>query len=86
MNDPSTQERIAIVDLADDLQVCQQRIFKILRRLDIRPRQRQDPNRGDQNVAAGAAGCPAQAFFSMMPRLEMDSGVEQDSEAAADPG
>ena len=37
VNDASTQERIAIVDLADDLQVRKQRIFKILPRLDIRP-------------------------------------------------
>lgn len=51
MNDASTQERIAIVDLADDLQVRKQRIFKILPRLDIRPTQRREPNRGNQNVA-----------------------------------
>lgn len=48
---PSTQERIAIVDLADDLQVRKQRIFKILLRLGIRPTQRRDANRGNQNVA-----------------------------------
>ena len=47
---PSTQERIAIVDLADDLQVRKQRIFKILLRLGIRPTQRRDANRGNQNV------------------------------------
>ena len=51
VNDASTQERIAIVDLADDLQVRKQRIFKILPRLDIRPTQRREPNRGNQNVA-----------------------------------
>ena len=51
MNDASTQERIAIVDLADDLQVRKQRIFKILPRLDIRPTQRREPNRSNQNVA-----------------------------------
>lgn len=44
-------ERIAIVDLADDLQVRKQRIFKILPRLGIRPIQRRDPSRGNQNVA-----------------------------------
>jgi len=49
VNDAST--RIAIVDLADDLQVRKQRIFKILRRLDIRPTQRREPNRRNQNVA-----------------------------------
>src|SRR5437867_6258905 len=51
VNDASTQERIAIVDLADDLQVRKQRIFKILPRLDIYPTQRREPNRGNQNVA-----------------------------------
>lgn len=44
-------ERIAIADLADDLQVRKQRIFKLLPRLGIRPTQRRDPNRGNQNVA-----------------------------------
>lgn len=44
-------ERIAIVDLADDLQVRRQRIFKILPRLGIRPTQRRDASRGNQNVA-----------------------------------
>ncbi len=44
-------ERIAIVDLADDLQVRKQRIFKILPRLGIRPKQRRDASRGNQNVA-----------------------------------
>lgn len=47
----SDVERIAIVDLADDLQVRKQRIFKILPRLGIRPTQRRDPSRGNQNVA-----------------------------------
>lgn len=44
-------ERIAIVDLADDLQVRKQRIFKILPRLEIHPRQRREENRGNQKVA-----------------------------------
>ena len=45
------EERIAIVDLADDLQVRKQRIFKILPRLGIRPTQRRESSRGNQNVA-----------------------------------
>ena len=48
MTEPSTQERIAIVDLADDLQVRKQRIFKILERLNIRPSQRREQSRGNQ--------------------------------------
>jgi len=51
VSDPSTQERIAIVDLADDLQVRKQRIFKVVRRIGIRPMQRREPSRGNQNVA-----------------------------------
>ena len=44
-------DRVAIVDLADDLQVRKQRIFKILPRLGIRPTQRREASRGNQNVA-----------------------------------
>jgi hypothetical protein len=44
-------ERIAIVDLADELQVRKQRIFKLLPRLGIRASQRREANRGNQNVA-----------------------------------
>jgi hypothetical protein len=51
----SIQERIAIVDLADDLQVRKQRIFKILKRLNIRPTQRREQGRGNQNVATVSA-------------------------------
>lgn len=51
MNNFLPMERIAIVDLADDLRVRKQRIFKILPRLNIRPRQQRDVNRGNQNVA-----------------------------------
>jgi hypothetical protein len=45
------EERVAIVDLADELQVRKQRIFKLLRRLDIRPTQQREPSRGNQNIA-----------------------------------
>ena len=45
------EERIAIVDLADELQIRKQRIFKIIRRLGIRPTQRRESTRGNQNVA-----------------------------------
>ena len=55
MSDPSTEERIAIVDLADDLQVRKQRIFKVVRRIGIRPMQRREPSRGNQNVATVTA-------------------------------
>jgi hypothetical protein len=47
----SDAEQIAMMDLADDLQVCEQRIFRILSRLGIRSSQRRDVNRGNQNVA-----------------------------------
>ena len=46
-----TEERVAIVDLADDLKVRKQRLFKILQRLGIRSAQRREAARGNQNVA-----------------------------------
>lgn len=51
MDAPSNEERVAIMDLADELMVRKQRIFKILPRLGIRPMQRREPSRGNQNVA-----------------------------------
>ena len=45
------EERIAIVDLADELQVRKQRIFKLLPRLGIRTVLRRDAERGNQNIA-----------------------------------
>lgn len=44
-------DRIAIVDLADDLQVRKQRIFKVVSRLGIQPTQRREPSRGNQLIA-----------------------------------
>lgn len=49
------EERIAIVDLADELQVRKQRIFKLLKRLGIAPTQRRDSERRGQNVAVVTA-------------------------------
>jgi hypothetical protein len=68
----SDVERIAIVDLADDLQVRKQRIFKILQRLGIRPTQRRDPNRGNQNVAT----------VSQTEAVAIRSEIEKSSESA----
>jgi hypothetical protein len=68
----SDVERIAIVDLADDLQVRKQRIFKILRRLGIRPTQRRDPSRGNQNVAT----------VSQTEAATIRSEIEKSSESA----
>ena len=48
-------DRIAIVDLADELQVRKQRIFKLLKRLGINPTQRRDSERRGQNVAVVSA-------------------------------
>jgi hypothetical protein len=45
------EERIAIVDLADDLQVRKQRLFKVLKRLGIRPTLRRGSAKHGQNVA-----------------------------------
>lgn len=51
MSESLSQERVAIVDLADDLQVRKQRIFKVLKRLAIQPTQRREPSRNNQMVA-----------------------------------
>ncbi len=48
-------DRIAIVDLADELQVRKQRIFKLLKRLGVSPTQRRDSERRGQNVAVVTA-------------------------------
>jgi hypothetical protein len=50
------EERIAIADLADELQVRMQRIFKILKRLGITPTQRREPTRGNQMIATVTIG------------------------------
>ena len=44
------EERIAIIDLADELQVRKQRLFKLVSRLGIRPTQRREASRGNQNM------------------------------------
>lgn len=49
------EDRIAIVDLADELQVRKQRLFKVLKRLGITPTQRRDSERRGQNVAVVSA-------------------------------
>jgi hypothetical protein len=45
------EDRIAIIDLADELQVRKQRLFKVVKRLGIRATQRREASRGNQNVA-----------------------------------
>src|SRR5437867_13453547 len=82
VNDASTQERIAIVDLADDLQVRKQRIFKILRRLDIRPTQRREPNRGNQNVAT-VSPSEAAAIRAEIVRSSDTSGTGNSASAGS---
>jgi hypothetical protein len=45
------EDRIAVVELADELQVRKQRVFKLLDRFGWRPQYRRDSNRRGQNVA-----------------------------------
>lgn len=49
-------ERIAIVDLADEFQIRKQRLFKICKRLTIATESRREPGRGNQLVATVTAG------------------------------
>lgn len=44
-------DAVSILELADELQVRKQRIFKLLPRLGIATRLRRDPDRGNQNIA-----------------------------------
>jgi len=48
-------DRIAIVDLADELQVGKQWIFKLLKKLEIQATPRRESDRGGQNVATVTA-------------------------------
>lgn len=48
-------QRVPVIQLADELQVRKQTIFKIIRRLGIRHQRRRDPERGNQLVATLAA-------------------------------
>jgi len=84
----SDVERIAIVDLADDLQVRKQRIFKILPRLGIRPTQRRDPSRGNQKVAtlsqAEAAAVRSEIDKPPGPAGRSDAGPGSFTAFAAD--
>jgi hypothetical protein len=71
-------ERIAIVDLADELQVRKQRLFKLLGRLGIQPTQRRDSERRGQNVAVISAA-DAAALRKELARLssaDSPGGVE----------
>ena len=70
----SEEERIAIVDLADDLQVRKQRIFKILPRLGIRPTQRREASRGNQNVATVSQAEAATIRSEIERSSELPSG------------
>jgi hypothetical protein len=45
------EERVAIADLADEMQIRKQRVFKLLQRLGISPTQRREPSRGNQMIA-----------------------------------
>ncbi len=73
------EERIAIVELADELEVRKQRIFKILPRLGIEPTQRREPTRKNQFVATVTRGEAA----VIRAELEAASTAEpSDSKAA----
>lgn len=62
------EDQIAIVDLADELQVRKQRIFKLLKRLGISATQRRDSERRGQNVAVVSAA-DAAALRKELSRL-----------------
>jgi hypothetical protein len=51
MTSAPLDDAVAVIDLADELQVRKQRLFKIITKLSIRTAQRRDPDRGNQNIA-----------------------------------
>ncbi len=67
------EERIAIADLADELQVRKQRIFKILKRLGITPTQRREPTRGNQMIATVTIG-EAHAIRTEIEQVSSNGG------------
>lgn len=52
---PVFSRRVAVVDLADELQVRKQRIFKVVAKLGIRTVQRRESARGNQFIATVSA-------------------------------
>jgi len=70
-------KRVAIVDLADELQVRKQWIFKIAKRLGIQSTQRRDTERGNQLVATVSED-EAHAI-----RREIDTSVRRGSDSAS---
>ncbi len=69
--------RVAIVDLADDLQVRKQWIFKITKRLGIQTGQRRDSERGNQLVAI------VSARDADTIRREVEASVRRGSDGSA---
>jgi len=71
------EDRIAIVDLADELQVRKQRLFKLLKRLAIIPTQRRDSERRGQNVAviSAAEAAAIRKELAKLSPLDSPDGV-----------
>jgi hypothetical protein len=49
--EPNSEQRIAVIDLADELQTRKQTLFKVLKRLGIETRQRRESSRRNQQIA-----------------------------------
>ena len=49
--EPNSDQRIAVIDLADELQTRKQSLFKVIKRLGIEPRQRRESSRRNQQIA-----------------------------------
>lgn len=67
--------RVAIVDLADELQVRKQWIFKIAKRLDIRTGQRREAERGNQIIAT------VSREEATMIRREIEASIRRGTES-----
>lgn len=79
-------DAVSILELADELQVRKQRIFKTIPRLGITTRLRRDPDRGNQNIAT-VSHAEALAIRRELARPNPMSGSESsgDSVSASPP-
>src|SRR6266446_5299817 len=75
----SDDQRTAVVDLADELQVRKQTIFKVLKRLGIQPQRRRDVERGNQQIAviSGTEAAAVRDELSRSRESKQGLGVDE---------
>ncbi|MBN1507817.1 MAG: hypothetical protein JW955_13285 [Sedimentisphaerales bacterium] len=71
------QERIAVLDLADELGVRKQRLFKLIKALHICTTKRREPTRGGQEVVTIAAADTARIRNELQARSRQRRGSRE---------